>query len=246
MAHDLLLGKTDDRDWSIGWSSGAATPAPTVRTNLAQAITDMQEDYAKLSKLFGDMRRIAQLTKKPIPRAAAESYNAAAKQHMAYANSVFAALEKNKLHIRQVVRRDGEPIVGPDGQVKTLSIDSPLQPPSFTLSGDEVGIVPLVIAAYIVGGMIVVGVTGYVTVKVLEKIQVLVQGRGYEPKKAEDFVSTFKTLLQAGVPPEKAAEQAERATKAPEPGPGTGWLMPAGLAAAAGVLAWVLFGRKAA
>lgn len=201
-------------------------PAGHVETNVKQALTNMQNLYFLLSTQAQRMIDIGRQTGRQLPASLLSAYGDARKDYLAYGASVFHALGKKNLHVEQIVYRQGRPVVGPDGHVKTLAVDAPLRPPAFSgMAGeDEVGFVPVAVGAYAIGTLVVKGIValglGYIAVKALEQIVILVRGYNVDPaKKVDSFLKVYEKLRKDGVPPAEAAKQAGGQT---EPPPGSG------------------------
>lgn len=215
MAFDLLSGQKTRRDWCCGASS-------QISTNLKAALAENQKRYVLLGKQFAALLSVRETTGAPPPREVMLAYNAAVKDYMKGAQEIWNELRKRGLQVEQVVYRNGEAVLDPNSKsgYRTLNIDGPLHPPSFSLSGvsgeSVVGLVPLAIGLYMLGGLLITSAGGYFTTKALEQIKFIKRGPDHKPDQQVDaYLKTFAALRKEGVPQEKASEMALKTIEKP-------------------------------
>lgn len=175
-------------------------------TNAKDALTHLQARYASLSIYANKIMAQAKLSGSSVPCDVLDAYNQAVNDYLSFGRRVFDLLRQNKMSVEQVVYSGGKPATDGSGNIRTVRIDAPLKPPTFLLTKTEcpgltqimgittdssagvveMGLAPAAIALYTIGAMLVAGVTGYVTVKILEKIIMVVRGPIYTPDQMVD------------------------------------------------------------
>jgi hypothetical protein len=240
---------------------------PRLETNLADALRHVQARYASLSAYANKISE----TQRAAPKGSTlrcdiiDTYHRAVNDHLSFGRKVFALIAANKMTVEQVVYSAGKPQIDAQGNVRTIRIDAPLRPPVFVLTTTEcpgitrvagamenradaeMGLLPLAaVAIYAVIGLVVVGVGGYVSIKVLEAIKaVFSSGPDYRPDQQVDaYVKCLDRSKAAGFSPEQALKGCgpEGALKVP-PG-GTNWGVVA-VAAGALVVGGIYLSKKA-
>jgi hypothetical protein len=235
--------------------------AEELKTDLYTALQHVQARYASLSAYAQTIINAQKAAPKgtPMDCKVIDTYHRAVNDHLSFGRKVFDLIKANKMHVEQVVYIGGKPATDSKGNVRTIRIDSPLKPPVFILntsncpnitkvSGDfganrsdaEMGFIPiLVIGAYALAGIVVVGVTGYVAIKVLKAIKaVFSSGPDYDPDKQVDaYVKCLQKAKENGLTPEQAMKgcgtQQGGALEVPKGGTNWGVVM-VGLAAIGG------------
>lgn len=214
-------------------------------TNAEEALQHVIARYKSLS-VYGT--ELAQLSREsggiPLPLDILSAYNEAANDYFDFATRVFDLLKKNGMAIEQVVYRAGAPDLGPDGNVRTVRIDMPLQVPFLphrpgatervgqiaAPAKSEMGIAPALIAGYaIMGAVIVVGiaVAGYFSKEILREVRMFFQdGPDYEPDKHIDaYLKCTEQAKKLGYSPAEIIQSGcQELLKAP-PARGTRWGM---------------------
>lgn len=188
-------------------------------TNAEEALKHVQARYKSLSVYGTQLNALVKETGKPLSVSILSLYNEACNDHLSFANKVFYLFHQNKMQIEQVVMTEGKYAVGPNGNVRTVRIEAPLQPPFLPhqagatprigqapVQPTTVGIAPLVIAGFIVLGALVINSFGYVGIKVLEKINMLFQdGPNWDPDHQLDlYLKCVDSLKAKGFSAEEA------------------------------------------
>lgn len=169
-------------------------------TNAEEALKHVQARYKSLSIYGGGIAKLSQESGLPVPLDLLNTYNIACNDYTSFANKVFELLHNNKMQVEQVIMTKGEPALSEDGQVRTVRIDMPLQPPVFPYQKGatqrigqgaplttEMGLAPLAVGAYMVLGALIIGVTGYFTIEVLREVRMFFQeGPDYDADKQLD------------------------------------------------------------
>ncbi len=205
-----------------------------------KGITELQKRYARLGKLGARLRDIMVETRRPLPEEIKRFYQEAAHNYLQFGRGLFDSLKKDGFQVEQIVLRDGKPVKLPDGKLKTLAIDAPLIP-SPILTGtlapiSGVGALPLIAAgAVAIGGLVVRVVSsalfkklvvwivaGYITIKGLDRLILLVYGPPIENKpieQAEGYTEVYTKLRADGFTPHQADEKARGIITPPTPHP---------------------------
>lgn len=189
----------------------ANTPDGNWKTNGLEATKHLTARYASLSRYADKIMRQAKLSGSTIPCSVLDAYNKAVNDYLSFGNRLFDLFHKNKMTIEQVIYTQGKPAIDSKGNVRTLRINAPLRPPTFVLTktdcpgithvtttgttlgeATEMGLAPAVIAAYAIGGLLFIGVGGYVANKLLEKMSILIRGPVYTP---DQVVSAYVKCL---------------------------------------------------
>jgi hypothetical protein len=238
-----------------------------VETDAKTAIMHLQARYSSLSvyaQKIMDIRRKAGI---PLNCQLIDDYHQAVNDYLEFGNSFFLQMRAQNYKIQQVVYKNGKIAADPNNPKNALvvTIDRPLRPPVFTLSNgfcptstkvpppptnvrgiSEMGVLPLVaVAVYAIAAILVVGVAGYVAVKILEQIKLVLHGPDYDPDKRVDAsIKYFDSLVAKGVTPQKAAEMANMATQPPPPTAFSQWTGPIIFGALALVGAFMFLGKK--
>jgi hypothetical protein len=217
-----------------------------LETNLADALRHVQARYASLSAYAQKISEAQKAAPKGTPLRCdiIDTYHRAVNDYLSFGRKVFDLLKQNKMQVEQIVYVGGKPQTDSQGNIRTIRLDAPLRPPVFVLNTTscpnitkvtgalenradaEMGLIPLAaFAAYALISIVVVGVTGYVTVKILEKIKaVFSSGPDYHPDQQVDaYVKCLEKAKAAGLSPEQALQGCgpDGALKVP-PG-GTNW-----------------------
>lgn len=229
-------------------------------TNAEQALTHVAARYKSLSIYGTAIARQQRLGGglKAVPTEILGAYNAACNDYRNFSAEVFSELAKNKMVVEQVVYHGGVPDVGPDGNVRTVRLEVPLQPPFVSYPPGvverigkppstvvEMGIAPALLAGYAVIGIIVVAgaaVVGYWTRENLREYRMTIQGGpDYEPDKVVDaWERCLREAERSGFTPQQIAESGCSNLLKPQPKSNTGWgLLALGAIAIAGT-AYVL------
>lgn len=222
------------------------------------ALAKLQDYYKRLGVIATGLNDTVKRTGAPIPDEIRTLYRMALSNYLQYGRSLFEELDKQGLKVEQVVLRDGKPVTlpGDPNSVKTLEISAPLIPspvlPGVLTPVTGIGALPLIVAgASAIGGLVVRVVSsvlfkrlavwivgGYIAIKGLEQIAIILQGHplDYKPiEQSEGYLKIYTTLLEKGAPEAEARNAALRAIAPPQvPGPSWGSLALGGLAIAAG------------
>jgi len=222
-----------------------------IHTNLKDAALHLQARYASLST-YGQALASIFRSAGAVPPLVLGAYKRAVTDYLRFGKDLFDILDKKGISVEQVVYSQGKPVVDPHhpDRYRTLKINAPLRPPTFTgmsgeLEGSDVGAAPLLVGLYIVGGIIFTSLAGYFTIKSLEQIRIIIQGPDYEPDRQVDaYLKSYKRLIESGMSPKEAAELSRDITKPPPSKPGTGWLGPIAAGALAATAAVMIFGKR--
>lgn len=224
-------------------------------TNAEEALKHVQARYKSLSVYGSELAALVHDAGQPLPVSILSLYNQACNDYLSFANKVFSLLQQNKMRVNQVVLTNGQPSLDSKGEVRVVQIDAPLQPPFLAAQAGAVerigqapapkvvvGIAPLLLGAYAVLGAIVVGVTGYVAVKVLREIRMFFQdGPDYDADKQLDaYTQCIAAAKAKGFSPQQIIESGCQKLLDPPPSSGTRWGTIALGVAAIGACAFVL------
>jgi hypothetical protein len=241
--------------------------AGLVETDVKTAAMHLQARYSSLSVYAKQIMALRQKIGKPLNCSIIDDYHRAVNDYLNFGNSFFAQMNAKGMRVQQVVYKNGKIVDDPNnpGHALTVTLDKPLRPPTFTLSpnfcptvtkvsppppstshGDtEVGIAPLVLAVYIVGAIVFVGVAGYVTIKILEQIKIIVHGPDYDPDKRVDAsLKCIDNLIAKGIKADKASETCMVASAPPPPTAFSQWTGPIIFGAVALGGALLILGKK--
>lgn len=221
----------------------AATSAPTYSVKAREAINRFAGMYVLLTKTAREEIAKAKAEKRKIPIAFVDGYHRAVNEYLVFGRQLIESLGKQRLTLEQVVLDGaGKPVIGPDGQAKTIRVLAPLRPPIFPIaagahptvarvsgsmqgahvSDSESGLLPLLLAPVVIFAVKAILITGVAVVVgkvVLDALILLL--RGYPPPDMEKAVAAFKA---AGFTPQQSLEalkqQGADFAKAKE---GSGW-----------------------
>jgi len=239
---------------------------PEFHTNAADALKILTSNYANLSRYGSKLMELGRSAPGvPLPCQIIDNYHRAVNEYLSFGRKIFQLLDKNKMQVEQVVYKEGKPQLDAKGNVRTLRISAPLRPPAFVVTNtfcpsatrvsglyginprSEIGVGSLVALAAIplaklltvtVGGIVVVGVTGYYGVEALRQVR-LTFTNAPDFKPAEQVAAWEKCADHAkkiGMTPEQILKGCgpEGALKVP-PGGSSNWgIILLGVAAVAG------------
>lgn len=120
------------RTFKLGTTQLPPPETAPVQLPAIEALKQMQQQYILLSEI-GTLMAMSARADGQMP--SCESINWYHKQVAAYRNfgqQIFNQLVNKGVKFAQVIYRDGKPEIGTDGNVRTVEIDTPLMPPTFT------------------------------------------------------------------------------------------------------------------